>query len=187
MGRGQGDLLPDCLVPLFLSPTVSQAREAVEQTYTRSGLIVITQSCDLANSRVQFVALCPIYTLAELEAENPGLAKKGQWENVREGHVEGLRLLASPTVADDNGTANRGRFGQIVSLPSTIHDLARQFIRRAMETRSPYLEHFSSVIARFFMHSDFRFERAESDRQCPGRWNNLCPFARISSGLPFSL
>ena len=96
---GEGDLLPDCLIPVFAVEPDPLAVEHAEQTLKRARLIVVTQSCDLENHRVEFVALCPIHTLEEFEASNPEFAKKGQWENVRKGRIEGLHLLASAEAA----------------------------------------------------------------------------------------
>lgn len=55
----QGDLLPDCLLPVF---TGNSDDEAVEEFLERARLIVVTQSCDLENdkpSRASNVAMCP--------------------------------------------------------------------------------------------------------------------------------
>ena len=83
----------------------------------QADLIVVTQSCDLENHNVQFVALCPIHTLEAFEAINPEFRRRGQWESVRKGRVEGLHLLGSPTDPDNNRDALVVDFGHIVSLP----------------------------------------------------------------------
>jgi len=80
-------------------------------------LIIVTQSCDLANNKVEFAALCPIFRLDRFEAENPDFRRKGKWEEVRKGRIEGLHLLASPTAPSDNREALVVDFGLIVSLP----------------------------------------------------------------------
>ena len=62
----QGDLLPNCLLPVFVAPTASQSSDdSQEVSVLTARLIVVTQSCDLENKKVQFGALCPIHTLSE--------------------------------------------------------------------------------------------------------------------------
>ena len=68
----QGDLLPECLLPVFVAPTPSPSSDDPQEvTVLAQRLIVVTQSCDLENKKVQFVALCPIHTLEEFAGQNP--------------------------------------------------------------------------------------------------------------------
>jgi hypothetical protein len=70
----QGDLLPDCRVPVLPADFGSTA-EATEVPFQVGRLIVVTQSCDLANMKAGLVALCPAYTIPEFEGANPHFAK----------------------------------------------------------------------------------------------------------------
>jgi|SRR5271157_5125443 len=150
-GLAQGDLLSDCLVPMLTAEPEPLAVEPAEQTLKRARLIVVTQSCDLENQRVEFVALCPIHTLEEFEAPNPEFAKKGQWENVRKGRIEGLHLLASAEQPDNNRASLVVDFGHIVSIPFPYLAKHANSLGQRWRLDSPYLEHFSQAFARFFM------------------------------------
>jgi hypothetical protein len=144
----QGDLFEECLVPRFDNLRLDGEYEC-DVACIR--LIVITQSCDLENAKSRFVALCPIHRLQEFEIANPKYAAKGVWEEFRKGRRDGLHLLASPEQPDNNREALVTDFGHIISLP--IEYLAQ--LAAAQPTRwrlaSPYLEHFSQGLARFFM------------------------------------
>jgi hypothetical protein len=85
----QGDLLRDCHLPVFVDPTpdVEQEIDLVVQN-----LIVVTQSCDLENGKVQFAALCPIHTLDEFAEENPHFKTVKNWEMVRRGQKHSLHF-----------------------------------------------------------------------------------------------
>ncbi len=146
----QGDLLPRCVMPLFLPPD-SDIDDPLNLPLVQADLIVVTQSCDLQNHKVQFVALCPIHSLQDFEEINPEFRRRGQWESVRKGRVEGLHLLASPTDPDNNRAALVVDFGHIVSLPFDylVHHADALGDRWRLEP--PYLEHFSQAFARFFM------------------------------------
>ncbi|MCI0683582.1 MAG: hypothetical protein L0Y71_15870, partial [Gemmataceae bacterium] len=100
----QGDLITDCTVPIVSQEPSADATQ-IEFRTTTLDLIVVTQTCDLVNLKSGLVALCPIHRLDQFEAGNPQFAKKGQWELVRKGRVEGLHLLASPIHPDNNREA----------------------------------------------------------------------------------
>jgi hypothetical protein len=74
----QGDYLPQCWVPLVgadFDPGVAEPAIAVGS----SNLILVTQSCDLANDRIQLAALCPVADLPSWERINADYAKRGFW------------------------------------------------------------------------------------------------------------
>ncbi len=67
-GLGQGDYLRECLVPSF-GPDFAPDKQH-EVLVGKIDLIIVTQSCDLENKKVPFVALCPIYSLSDFEKAN---------------------------------------------------------------------------------------------------------------------
>jgi hypothetical protein len=111
----QGDHLPGCLVPVF-GPDFAAAGTH-EVTADEYDLIVVTQSCDLEQGKVRLVAACPIYPISDFEAVNPGFTKKGRWNEVLKGRIEGLHLLASPANPESNREALVVDFREIYSLP----------------------------------------------------------------------
>ncbi|MDX1970492.1 MAG: hypothetical protein SFV23_25205 [Planctomycetaceae bacterium] len=145
----QGDLLPECQLPLF--PGDWDRGQPTEEEVLSARLIVMTQSCDLVNRKAEHVALCPIHTLGEFESANPSFAKKGAWEAVRKGRMEGLHLLASPESPDNNRSAFVVNFGQIISLPLDYLEQYASSVGDRWRLESPFLEHFSQAFARFFM------------------------------------
>lgn len=151
----QGDLLEDCLVPIFADLPVPGPvlgdEPVVEIEVKRARLVVLTQTCDLQNDKADFVALRRIYRIAEFAKANPKGAKADFWENVRKGRIEALHLLASPLRPDDNADAYVADFGRIVGLPQTYLARHADASEERWRLRSPYLEHFSQALARFFM------------------------------------
>ena len=114
-GLMQGDYLPHCLVPHF-RPDFGPHTTAPVSVEERD-CVVLTQSCDLENNKAVLVALCPVFSLPDFEAVNKQFAQKGGWERVRQGRVEGLHLLASPTEPANNRASFVADFRQIYSLP----------------------------------------------------------------------
>jgi hypothetical protein len=79
----QGDYLPECWVPMVgadFDPAALEPLISVGQ----ANLIIVTQSCDLANEKIQLAALCPIATIEAWEQLNRDYAKRGFWESVRQ-------------------------------------------------------------------------------------------------------
>jgi len=145
----QGDYLTDCAVPIFIDPTAGpQARDVPVDVFD---LIVLTQSCDLEHEKVRLVAMCPIYAITKFEERNPDFQKKGRWDEVRKGRVEGLHMLGSPTTPGNNREALVVDFREIYSLPFEYLTKHATELGRRWRLRPPYLEHFSQAFARFFM------------------------------------
>jgi hypothetical protein len=143
----QGDFLPSCRVPIFFG-TDSEVEEVPTLEYD---LIVVTQSCDLENQKVALVACCPIFPIVDFEQVNTDFQKKGRWEEVRKGRVEGLHLLGSLTEPDNNRLANVVDFREIYSLPFGYLTKRAVELGRRARLAPPFLEHYSQAFARFFM------------------------------------
>ena len=81
----QGDLIPNCRIPVFLedsSPLDEEEPQSVSVVEAR--LIIVSQSCDLAKGK-SFVALCPISTLAEFEEINVEFRQKSDGKTFEKG------------------------------------------------------------------------------------------------------
>ncbi len=147
----QGDFLPDCYVPAFQPEFGSPEATADDIPVDARDCIILTQSCDLANDKAQFVALCPLYPIVDFEQVNTSFRQKGAWERVRRGQVEGLHLIASIERPEDNRASLVVDFRQIYSLPAAYLKEHAASLGRRWRLQSPYLEHFSQAFARFFM------------------------------------
>lgn len=149
----QGDLLTECVVPVMPPEVASETPMTGGYRFVGDvfDLIIVTQSCDLENRKAPLVAMCPVFDLGAYEAENPEFARRGEWEKVRLGRVEGLHLLAGHEAPDDNRRALVVDFHQIYSLPIEYLENRASAIGARYRLLSPYLEHFSQAFARFFM------------------------------------
>ncbi|VXD11157.1 conserved hypothetical protein [Planktothrix serta PCC 8927] len=151
----QGDYLQNCLVPIPVFDPDNFSRnpegQEIDAEVKELDLIILTQSCDLENHKALFVALCPIYPIVEFERVNPDFTRKGKWNDVRRGRIEGLHLLASPIDPANNRDALVVDFRQIYSLPFTYLVRHAEKIGSRWRLKSPFLEHFSQTFARFFM------------------------------------
>ena len=152
----QGDLLPDCPVPILpksypVSPADAKDVGSQPVEVRRGDLIVVTQTCDLANGKVKFASLCPVRPLAEYVGSDPNHWTDEACEEIRRGGRPSLHMLGSPERPGENRAALLVNFRQIVSLPTDYLGRHAESLAVRHRLRSPYLEHFSQAFARFFM------------------------------------
>lgn len=145
----QGDFPPSCKVPLF--PPDFAEKEENSILVEEYDCIIVTQSCDLENNKVDLVALCPICSVSEYEGVNTIMKRKGEWEKVRKGRVESLHLIAGFESPIENQFCFVIDFSQIYSLPIEYLKKHAKDLQERNRLASPFLEHFSQAFARFFM------------------------------------
>lgn len=87
----QGDLFPNCpvvLTPTTLNPRVnSEPPSAIAAQVRLYNVIVMSQSCDLVQRKLDLVLVCPYWGLTELEAMDARFKSPRLKEEVRRGNV----------------------------------------------------------------------------------------------------
>lgn len=143
----QGDLLPNCLVPVFAPEDL--AGEEATIPLQQADLIIATQSCDLEQGDALFVVLARILTMEEFERAN-SMMKGKQWNQVVKRRIEYLLMLHSPTAPDDAKSSLVVDFRQIVSLPVKWTEDHADTLEERWRLKSPYLEDFSQAFGGYF-------------------------------------
>lgn len=153
----QGDWLTKFPVPLFDEDlaTVADGEQATVGIADRD-VLVLTQSCDLVvrgggAPKARFVAVCPVYSLAEWLDINRSYQDDKVKEKARRGQVEGVHLIPSPTDPENNGAVLVAHFREIHSAPFAHAAEFADSLGDRWQLQSPYVEHFSQAFARFFM------------------------------------
>jgi len=154
----QGDLLMDC--PIFVAPDDldidalerehgDEPLQRVAFEFRRFDVIVMSQSCDLANNKLREVLLCPLFKHADYE-EGP-LSLLRDWENARMGRFPAYHVINACELPGHESEARIVDFKRVFSLPVGF---LRNFAgRRGSRVRlmPPYREHLSQSFARYFM------------------------------------
>lgn len=148
-GLAQGDLLDGCRMPIFSGESNDGSAQDVDVVEAR--LLVVTQSCDLEQEKLEFVALCPIHTIDEFADANSKYENRKHFNEILAGKLHTYHMLASPADPGDNSQAYIVDFGHIVSLPLDYLKTHATSIGPRWRLSPPYLEHFSQAFARFFM------------------------------------
>ncbi|PWE00365.1 hypothetical protein [Marinilabilia rubra] len=149
----QGDMIPDC--PIVIPPSKINVGDEPEIEIKLIDSIILSQSCDLANNKIQIVLVCPYFSLKTFieslpENEQSKKAIKRNIENLRKGFLPGYHLLNK---SEENNIEDyividfRNVYGiQIESL----RELAKNLESR-QRLLPPYREHLSQAFARYFM------------------------------------
>jgi hypothetical protein len=144
---GQGDLVIRVLVPLVGAdfPEVSVA--GVDEL----DVLIATQTCDLANSKIESALVVRAMPIAEFEQDNPQYRQRKNWNSVAQGRNAALHLLPSP----DNTSSHDGAwvvdFREVYSIPIPYLRAHVMALGSRHRLCSPYLEHFSQSFGHFFM------------------------------------
>jgi len=145
----QGDIIVSC--PLVLPPIKIEKENPINVDIIEYDVIVMSQSCDLVQKKLELVLVCPIWPLSEYEDKNPRFKDLKIKESLRRGYLPGLHLLNK----SDFDILNRDYlvvdFRSVYSVPfDFLVELVKKRDNR-LRLLPPYREHLSQAFARFFM------------------------------------
>ena len=147
----QGDLIPNC--PIIIPPSNITEDIEVEIDVSLINSVVLSQSCDLINNKIQIVLVCPYFNLKEFVENLPEQKPKSinkSIDNLKKGFLPGYHLLNK---SEENGINDyivvdfRNVYGiHIESLKNIANNIDIRY-----RLLPPYREHLSQSFARFFM------------------------------------
>ena len=145
-GLLQGDFINSC--PIVV-PFKATSPGKVSADIIKYNVIVMSQSCDLEQKKLELVLVCPIWELSEFEAINPNYKSKKIKEN--KGYLPGYHLLNKCEVSGFKKGYLVVDFRSVYSVPfEFLTDLIKGQAERLC-LLPPYKEHLSQAFARFFM------------------------------------
>jgi hypothetical protein len=150
----QGDLILEC--PIVIPPGPIEEGDSIEIDVKEINSIVLTQSCDLANDKIEIVLVCQyyplLYWLDSLPAEQQGKkARKKAIDDLRKGHYAGFHVInkiGPESLLEDYQVVDfRNVYGVNIDL------LKKIVLNKGERVRllPPYREHLSQAFARYFM------------------------------------
>jgi hypothetical protein len=169
----QGDIITEC--PLLTwetpkadageapTPTDSVERLSKLVAAKKADVVVMTQACDLAQSKVSNVVLCPCLPLSKYKTrweenekarnQNPSpKAWKHVCDDIKDGYMWNLFMMDSFPEGEITTEHRIVDFHAIYTVPRTF--LETLLIERGVKRLSllpPYREHLSQSFARYFM------------------------------------
>ncbi len=150
----QGDFLENIpiAVPLRGEEVISPDCDEISATILTYDVVIMSQSCDLVQRRIDSVLMCPVWSLTVFGQNDSSYAKKSGKEQLRKGQVNGYHLL--------NRCEDYSFFGNdflvvdfrnACSAPLAFVESLSQLNGERLRLLPPYREHLSQAFARFFM------------------------------------
>jgi len=146
----QGDIIESC--PIIIPPsTIGDGSGSIEVDVIEYDVIIMSQSCDLINKKLELVLVCPVWPLSEFESRNPSYKSPKMKESLRRGYLPGYHLLNKCEIDGFNKEFLVVDFRSVYSVPfDFLVELAKKRGKR-LRLLPPYREHLSQAFARFFM------------------------------------
>jgi len=151
----QGDFLDGCpaFIPNYASIAWDQLPAQGAEIHLRGrvlkyNVIVLSQSCDLADGDLDNVVVCPHWDLEQMYATG---FKRDRIPYVQKGYMPAYHMLQACNLQPKTQSVHIVDFGQAYSMP---YEYLRQFVHdhgERLRLNPPYREHLSQAYARYFM------------------------------------
>jgi hypothetical protein len=143
----QGDFIKEC--PVVIPP--SEISDEVNVEIIKYDVVVMSQSCDIVQRKLDLVLVCPVWSLSEFEKRSDFFRSGRGKEALRQGNVPGYHLLNKSDLEGFETEYLVVDFRSVYSVPfNFLIDLAKSSGKR-LRLLPPYREHLSQAFARFFM------------------------------------
>ena len=143
----QGDFIENCPIVVPFSHPLKHIDVNIKQF----DVIIMSQSCDLSNKKIEIVLTCPYWHLANFGEYNGFFRSSQGKETLRRGNAHGYHLLNRCDLEGFETDYLVVDFRNVFGVP---FDYLLKLIRlksKRLRLLPPYKEHLSQAFARFFM------------------------------------
>lgn len=146
----QGDVLPNCIVlvpPANLTPLLLNLSQGGTLEggliVQRADLIILSQSCDLENEKIQQVLLCAYFPVSNLS--------KSDMVSIRKEQRPAVHMIERCDIPGHEFERQVVDFRTIYTLPKDFVVAYALTLGTHVRLLPPYREHLSQAFARYFM------------------------------------
>jgi len=143
----QGDLVFECQIIQPTTEATSEGQELKGDAF-EDDVIILSQSCDIIQKKIDLVLVCPFYTLTELKKNHTEYNDPNLCEKIRQGHVIGYHLLNKLQDQQDYLIVD---FKNVYAVPLDFLSTLAKIKNNRPRLLSPYRENLSQSFARFIM------------------------------------
>ena len=149
----QGDMLFPCpvFVPSAGSYMSMKEDASVSFEVEQYDIIVMSQSCDLVQGKIDLVLVCPIWSLKEFEVRNALFKDKNGKEALRQGRIHSYHLINRCEISEMERDFMVVDFRSVYSISFPLINEIKDKQQKRLRLLPPYREHLSQAFARFFM------------------------------------
>jgi len=145
----QGDFINAC--PVIIPPKEVSESETVSAEVIQYDVVVMSQSCDLMQKKLDLVLVCPVWPMSQMESQSAFFAGSDGKERLRQGNVPGYHLLNECLLERFESEYQVVDFRAVYSVPFEFITGFAESSGPRKRLLSPYREHLSQAFARFFM------------------------------------
>ena len=167
----QGDLLRNCPIPRVrgLEQWPLRVGQPLEVDIDQEDVVIVSQSCDLANDKIQDVVLAQVldWSIAcrELIRQGNTFARSRNFRRALvAGNIPSLSLLHKHERAPTLGWSIVD-FHRLFVLSKPVVIAVAQAAGPRLRLRSPYREHLAQALARYFMRVGLPHEAQAFERE----------------------
>jgi hypothetical protein len=144
----QGDFIYEC--PIIIPPPNINLDE-IDVDIELYNVIIMSQSCDLVNKKIDLILVCPVWLLDEFSVKNNFYKSPKGKEALRRGDSPGYHLLHKSDIDAFHTDYLVVDFHNVYGVHfDLLENIARKQEKR-IRLLPPYREHLSQAFARFFM------------------------------------
>lgn len=147
----QGDIIPSCPIIVPQSISIKDEGGVIPSEIIEYDVVVLSQSCDLVQKKVNLVLVCPLWKLDEFSKKQDFFASDDGKEALRRGYVPGNHLLNKCGLGEYSDSYLVVDFRNVYSVKIEILTKLIKKIDNRIRVLPPYREHLSQAFARFFM------------------------------------
>jgi len=146
----QGDFISDC--PIIIPPHNFEEGQELDIKVELMDAIVLSQSCDLTNGKVDLVLVCPVNSLKSfIEQLSDKKNTKDTIENLRKGFFYSYHLLNNSDEIEDLKDYQVVDFRNVYGVKFELLNQIAAKSEIKYRLLPPYREHLSQAFARYFM------------------------------------
>lgn len=145
----QCDFIDRCPI-VIPSSTISEGKK-ISADVMEYNVVVMSQSCDLEEKKLDLVLVCPVWPLTEFEKTSDFFKSRKGKEALRQGNVPGYHLLNRCEMDGFKKDYLVVDFRSVYSVPFNLLTSLATSRRERLRLLPPYREHLSQAFARFFM------------------------------------
>ncbi|MBI4488292.1 MAG: hypothetical protein HY694_04345 [Deltaproteobacteria bacterium] len=125
--------------------------QPIEAEILEYDVVVMSQSCDLEQNKLDLVLVCPHWSLGEFCQANDYFKSRRGKEELRRGNVPGYHLVAACNLEGWERDIRVVDFRAVYALPFRFFKEFAAGGGKRLRLLPPYREHLSQAFARFFM------------------------------------
>lgn len=149
----QGDIFFDCpvLVPASEIPEAESENLTLIADVLTYDVIVMSQSCDLENAKLDLVLVCPHWGLGEFGEKVSYFKSRDGKKELQRGNTPGYHLINRSELDSRMVELRVVDFRNVYGLPFVYLKTLSERRGKRLRLLPPYREHLSQAFARFFM------------------------------------